>query len=233
MTISFRPRLSTLAVAATVLLAGIAPGAGAVTLDTHFAGNPFVDTALPGTKSAIRPELAGTVLQDQDTAFTLGAISGVVQNRVVRETVSGTLDFYWRVILDPNSTAGGITAFRLGDFGFANLTDADYRIDGLGSDVETTARLFNPATRPDGAINFLFASPLPAAEDSNFFFLHTDATNYAETADYDLLAGNGLSSLFDTFAPAAAVPEPTPASVLALGLLTLGWLRSRRVRHDA
>ena len=225
-------RPSAVAAATALLLAGLATQAGAVTLDTNFAGAPFVDTALPGTKEVIRPELAGTVLVDQITPFTLGAISGEVQNRVVRETASGTLDFYWRVILDPNSTAGGITAFRIGDFGFANLTDADYRIDGVGHDIETTARLFNPSTRPDGAINFLFASPLPAAEDSNFFFLHTDATNFAYTADYDLLAGNDITGLFSTFAPAAAVPEPTPASVLALGLLTLGWLRSRRARAN-
>ena len=223
--------LSALATATALLLAGAASQAGATPLSTSFGGNPFVDTPLSGTTSAARPELAGTILNDVDTPFTLGAISGVVQNRVVRETTSGTLDFYWRVILDPASTAGGVTAFRVGDFGYASLTDADYRIDGLGSDVVAKARLFNPAGHPSGDINFLFDSPLPADTSSNFFFLHTDATNYALSAVYDMtdLSGN-ISNLFSTFAPAAAVPEPTPASVLALGLLTLGWLRSRRSR---
>lgn len=228
MTTSSRTRLSILAAAAALLLAGAAPPAGAVTLDNGFTGQPFLDTTLPGTKSAIRPELAGTVLVDLDTPFTLGDISGTVQNRVVRETASGTLDFYWRVILDPTSTAGGITALRLDDFGYANLTDADYRIDGLGTDIATTARLFNPATHPEGAVNFLLDSPLGANESSNFFFLHTDATAFAETAVYDLIAGNDLSSLFQTFAP--AVPEPAPAATLALGVMALAWLRGRRTR---
>lgn len=228
MTTSSHTRLSILAVATTALLAGVAPRAGAVVLDTNFAGNPFVDTTLPGTTEVNRPELAGTVLVDQDTSFTLGDISGTVQNRVVRETASGTLDFYWRVILDPDSTAGGITALRIGDFGYANLTDADYRIDGLGSDIATTARLFNPAIHPEGDINFLLASPLGADQSSNFFFLHTDATAYAETADYDVTDGSNFTSLFQTFAP--AVPEPAPAATLALGLMALGWLRGRRAR---
>ena len=230
---SLRPGLTAVASATTLLLAMVAPQAGATPLNTAFAGNPFVDTALPGTTAAARPELAGTVLSDVDTPFTLGSISGVVQNRVVRETLSGTLDFYWRVILDPSPTAGGITAFRLGDFGYANLTDADYRIDGLGTDAATTARLFNPATHPEGDINFLLAAPLGATESSNFFFLHTDATNYAQSALYDLTdAGSGISQLFDTFAPAAPVPEPAPAAVMALGLLMLGWRRVRRDTRD-
>jgi hypothetical protein len=34
--------------------------------------------------------------------------------------------------------------------------------------------------------------------------------------------------LFSTFAPAAAVPEPSPASLLALGLVVLAAWRQRR-----
>ena len=231
MNTSIRPRLTLPAVAATLLLAGAATGAGAVTLNNGFTSQPFLDTAIAGTTVAARPELAGTVLADVNTAFSFGTLTGHVQNRVIRETASGTLDFSWRIVLDPTSTGTGVSAFRLGDFGYADLTDADWRIDGLGSTAPTTARLFNPATHPEGAINFLFGTPVDGAGDgSMFFFLHTDATNYAETGFYDLLGGASqeLSGVFDTFAPAAAVPEPTPASVLALGLLTLGWLRSRR-----
>src|SRR4051812_43791836 len=75
-----------LAAAAALLVAGLASHAGATPLNTASGGNPFADTPLSGTTAAARPELAGTVLTDVDQAFSFDGISGVVQNRVVRET---------------------------------------------------------------------------------------------------------------------------------------------------
>jgi hypothetical protein len=223
-----RAHLSLLPVAAAALLCTLAPGAGATPLNNGFGAQAYLDTPLPGTKAVLRPELAGVVLADVLTPFTVGTVSGVVQNRVVRENGTGTLDFYWRVEVDPAATGTGVSAFRLTDFGYGYLTDADWRIDGTGTIPATTARLFNPGPYPQGDVNFLFDPTVDGGESSSFFFLHTSATNYAETAGYDLLVGPGLtlSGAFSTFAP--AVPEPTPAALLALGLLTLGWLRGRR-----
>jgi hypothetical protein len=74
--------------------------------------------ALPGTRVAERPELAGLILEDQlfDYSFTdsnIGeSVSGTVQNRVVKSNVDGTMDFYWRI--RPNNTVttpeGEVTA---------------------------------------------------------------------------------------------------------------------------
>lgn len=222
---------SALSVLAVGLLLAIAAPAQAVLLDKGFVGEPFLDTFLSGTTSAARPELAGTVLEDVITPFSFGAlnISGTVQNRVVRETVSGTLDFYWRIKVDPTSTGGDVEAFRLGNFGYDNIVDADWRIDGLGASPAYTGRVLNPLGRPDGAINFLFPDPAvrpgdPAADDtgSYFFFLHTDATEYAKIATYDLLGGSNqtLSDSFQTFAP---VPEPSSFLLMALGLGVAGF----------
>lgn len=220
---------SALAVAAALLLGATA--AGAVPLSNGFASQPFLDTSLPGTTSATRHELAGTVLVDVDTPFSLNGVSGQVQNRVVRETASDTLDFYWRVMVDPSSTGVGVSALRLENFGYANLTDADWRIDGLGNVTVDTARLFNPAGYPTGDLNFLFDGTVNGGGSSSFFFLHTDATSYTETAGYDLLVGSSqaLTQSFSTFRP-TAVPEPAPAALLGLGLLTLAGLRARRAR---
>ena len=232
MTTSIRTGSSALAVAAAALLAIAAPGAGATPLDTSFGGNPFADTPISGTTVAARPELAGTVLVDTLQSYSFGSVSGEVQNRVVREDGTGTLDFYWRILPDANTAGGGITAFRIGDFGYASLTDADWAIDGLGAVAPTTARLFNPAVHPEGDINFLFDPAIPSSGDgSMFFFLHTDATNFAYTAFYDFVGspGGSISGVFGTYAP--AVPEPTPAVLMALGLMTLGWLRTRRARR--
>lgn len=214
----------------TLSIGLLAQSAQAVSLTVPVSPNPFADTALGGTTVAARPELAGTVLQDVITPFSFSGVSGSVQNRVVRETGTGTLDFSWKVNVDPSATNGlGVGAFRLANFGYGNLTDADYRIDGLGTIGPDTARLFNVANYPAGDINFLFSGAgLAAGSQSRFFFLHTNATSYAQTASYDLLTtgAQNLSGSFSTFAP--AVPEPSTYAMMGLGMLLMGSLRGRR-----
>lgn len=197
----------------------------AVTLNTPVAPAPYADTTLPGTTAAARPELAGLVLQDVLTPFSFDGITGTVQNRVVRENGTGTLDFYWKINVDSNALAVtgapfDVTALRLENFGLSNITDSDWRIDGLGTQSPDTARLFSATSQPNGAVNFLFDThPVHAGQSSNFFFLHTSATDYAQIADYDLLGNNSqgerISGQFSTFAP---VPEPGTAGLTLAGL---------------
>ena len=224
---------STRSALAAALLFG-ATAAGAVPLSNGFSGQHFLDTALPGTTESARPQLAGLVLQDVDTPFSLNGVSGVVQNRVVREDGTGTLDFYWRVIVDPTSTGVGVSALRLENFGYDNLTDADWRIDGLGNVSASTARLFSPTYYPTGDLNFLLDGTVDGGGSSAFLMLHTDATTYTYAAGYDLLVGSSqaLTQSFSTFRP-TAVPEPAPAAMLALGVLALAGVRARRSRERA
>lgn len=223
-------------IGAAILTAAVLSLAGTVraeNLNTSFAAEPFLDTALGGTTAAARPELAGLIIEDVLTPFSIPSqnVSGTVQNRVVRETGTGTLDFYWRILVDSNSTGAGVSSLRIGDFGFDFLTDADWRLDGLGSVAPDIGRVFNPATAPEGFMNFVFSDPIPAGSESYFFFLHTDATAYAKTAMYDLtLSGTaGISESYSTFAPANPVPDGgSSLALLSLGLLSLGaWARRR------
>lgn len=214
----------------TLSIGLLAQSAQAVSLTVPVSPNPFADTALGGTTVAARPELAGTVLQDVITPFSFSGVSGSVQNRVVRETGTGTLDFYWKVNVDASTNGTGVSAFRLADFGYSNLKDADFRIDGLGTTGPDTARLFNVANYPAGDINFLFSGTggVAPGSQSRFFFLHTTATSYDKIASYDLLTtgAQNLSGSFSTFAP--AVPEPSTYAMMGLGVLLMGSLLGRR-----
>jgi len=199
------------------------------------SGSNFADTDLPGTTSAARPELAGTVVADTLTTFSFQGISGTVQNRVVREDSAGTLDFYWKVNVDSDSSGLGVSAFRLIDFGLSNITDADWRLDGLGGTAPTVARVFNSSVLPTGAINFLMSAPFnqasTAGASSRFFFLHTASTDFAQTARFDLLSGGpqNLSATYATYAP-AAVPEPSSLVLAVLGCTALALVRCRSHR---
>jgi hypothetical protein len=210
----------------------LAHGAQAVSLIPPVSPAPFADNPLPGTTLAVRPELKGLVLQDVLTPFSYATgVSGTVQNRVVREDGTGTLDFYWKVNVNSSVTGAapgaGISAFRLADFGYGYLKDADWRIDGLGSVAADTARLFNVANYPSGDINFLFGNGIAPDSSSRFFFLHTDATAYSLSARYDLLT-TGAQSLSGTFATFAPVPEASTFAMMGLGLLGIGMLRRSR-----
>ncbi len=216
------PRLLALA----ALLAATC-SASAVTL------TPGVPAALPGTTVAAEPQLAGVVLEDEIQAFSFnagsGTISGTVQSRVVRSDLDGTLDFYWRVISDANSSAG-IGSFRLGNF-VAPEYNANWRIDGLGDVAPDAAYLFPSPL--NGYVNFSFSNAragatLGAGQESFFMLLDTTATKYARTAVYDLTNGGQtqISVLFDTFAP--AVPEPATYGMMLAGLAVAGIAAKRR-----
>lgn len=190
-------------------------------------------TALPGTTVAAEPQLAGTVLIDELIPFSFSAgigagdIFGTVQQRVVRSSVDGTIDFYWRVMNGARSAAS-IGSLRIGDF-VSPEYNANWRIDGLGDRAPDTAHRFTGSS--DTFVNFLFSNGgLNAGESSNFFFLDTTATNFAKTAMFDM-TGTGLgpiSSSFAAYSP-SAVPVPAAGWLLGSGLLGLVGMARRKV----
>jgi hypothetical protein len=217
------------AVAATAI--AFARGAGAVIL------TPGVVTPLPGTTVAADPSLAGTVVQDVLSPFTMttstGVATGEIQSRVVL-AVDGTYDFYWRVFNDSTSAAD-ISFFRLGDFK-SSTYDANYRIDGLGDVAPVSAFLFVSPT--PGFINFDFSDTsnpdgLAPGQSSFFMFLDTDATSYSRSAIADVASSGTFfaSNEIATFSP--GIPEPSTWAMMALGFAGLGFAGCRTSRKAA
>ena len=195
---------------------------------------PYGEFVISGTTVAARPELAGVVLEDMISDFSVSGagetIYGQIQNRVVR-SVDGTLDFYWRIM--PADGIGDISAFRVTGFsGYA--LDADWRADGLGTAAPDIARYFGDAA---GSVNFLFnTNEVGIGESSMFFFLDTEATQYSLSGQFDLLCADTgcISSLYTTFAP-SAVPIPAAVWLFGSGLVGLMGIarRNKRVESSA
>ena len=135
---------------------------------------------LRGTTAAARPDLAGTVVQDDDRGFALtrtdasGTVTAVgtgrLQLRVV-QTSAGTLDFNYR--FRELRLAAGASIRSITIFGFAEFDcDVEYRTDGLG-EVGPAA-----ASRPAGFIPPVVFEFRDLTRPSYFFFIKTNQTRF-------------------------------------------------------
>jgi hypothetical protein len=191
--------------------------------------------ALPGTTVADDPSLAGTVIADKvvdwvsaiDPTYGFPGAEGSFQSRVVRETATGTLDFYWRVTVDgvsyPTYTP---TSLTIGHLPLGNLLagasyNADYSPDGPGNAAPSGAY----AASAD-SLTYLFDASLGPAGSTYFLVLRSNATLFDDSA----VASLGASAL-DTFAPTTTVVEPVNAGLLLSGLLAFGAMRRWQRRH--
>ena len=181
-TYSFNPKTITLA----ILLAATSFTANAVNLSVG------ATVALDGTTVSAEPQLEGTVLVDETIPFTLDGITGHVQQRVVKSSKDGTIDFYWRVFNDRTSRAP-LGSLRVADF-LAPEYNANWRIDGLGDIQPDQAKRLSW-----GNVNFVFSNGLAPGKESKFFFLDTTAVDYAKEAVFDL-TGTGSGNISKSFA---------------------------------
>jgi hypothetical protein len=169
--------------------------------------------SLRGTTSAARPELAELVLRDRLIDFEIRNAAGdliykgKLQDRVVKSGVDGTLSFYLFIRNTQQDLPGAITSVTRGNF--ANFqTDVEFRVDGLGH--------IGPkeANRSSDGENITFdfeKEPVHSGNDSRFFFILTDTTEYApESGSTILRTTDGSSVRLATSAP-LSVPRPRSA----------------------
>ena len=236
-------RLHSLGKLALVCSAAFSAGAGAVILPSD---GTYV--YLPGTSILAEPNLAGTTIAASTTPFMftiygfggigtsvpVGTITGTLDSLVIREDSTGTLDFYWQVLnTSTSSPVFQITDVELGHF-FASQYDANWRSDLPGDISVLSAGSGAPGAPEPGSITFNFYACLQSCftgQASNYFFLHTDAEEYAATALMRIDSSGpgitaGSSGSIVTFAP--AVPEPSTYLFLLSGLGAMGVIRRWR-----
>lgn len=189
-------------------------------------------TVQPGTSLAANPALAGSVLADVDTTwwspvdpqYGFPGAQGELEARIVRETGSGTLDFYWRITVDAISYPNDvpllltISGLSLSRFPGGAAFDGDYRTDD-GDDVAPI-----DAYAAAQSVTWDFApGSLGPGTSSHFLFLRSEAGAFDATATASIGA-----ILAITFAP-SPVPEPAPAAIVAAGLALLAarWRAAR------
>jgi len=164
---------------------------------------PGATVPIFGTTSAANPALIGSVIANNLTPWKLTlegrTIDMVMQDRVVRESRTGTLDFYVRFYtVDTNVTIPQVTITR---GGFANnyspiWTDVDYRTDGVGVAAPQSAT--RQANTGD-AILFNFNSPTIGEGDNGtrFMMIRTKATSYSTSGKIAFQTAPGIYTTFD------------------------------------
>lgn len=162
----------------SILLMGLTIAAPAMAIP--IPGADFTAIPLSGTTAAQDPSLAGSVIVDRMVPFGVltGApgVHGKVQMRVLRGS-SGMLDFYWRVLVDANST-GSVDQFAVRNFPKLGY-DTGWRLDALPG-VAPANVVGGSGTGPAAwVIGYQFATPIAPGQTSRFIYLRTRDHNFA------------------------------------------------------
>jgi hypothetical protein len=188
---------------------------------------PGATAALTGTTAAAQPELAGVVIRDALIPFSVNdavghtIFKGKLQDRVVRENVAGTLDFYQTIRADPGFATPAILEYvtRANFGGF--ITAPEFRTDGIG----------NPAIAPEQAArsgdgkalryNFHFDTVNPG-DTSLFYFAKTNSTKFdvkgvtAIAFGQGPISGSGNGSVKVTTAEPVRTGDTKPGNISGL-----------------
>jgi hypothetical protein len=155
---------------------------------------PQATLSVPALTDAGFPNLGGSVLSDVLVPFTLKGSNGAaqctgnLQERVVRSTNTGDLDFYYRI----RDTAGTGSVAKIDTSSFTGLSvSVGFRSDGLGT---VSPQVAVRSAAPGAMITFEFGSqPVSCAthQESQFMLIGTGATNFVGGGKADVYSTTG------------------------------------------
>jgi hypothetical protein len=188
------------------------PGSAAAGPLPPGGGNDALTDPFVGVTLADRPELAGDILLDLSQPFSdpSQALEGVLRTIVVREAVSGTLDFYY-------ATEPAFDTFSVSGFDKRPL-DVEARTDF----PEATGLPGGGAVRSDDGDTVLFVFR------GSFTFLQTDATEFDRSGTAEFRPDSfGFPITIGSVAVPSAIPLPPAVYAGISGLVMAAGCRRR------
>ena len=155
---------------------------------------PGGSIAVPSTTAATEPTLAGGVIRDALVPFSIKSAAGEVlctgqlQDRVVRSTRTGRLDFYYRIrnTQGPGSVRGIATAA----YGGLPLR-VGYRLDGLGT---VPPRIATRSPAPGALVTFEITDPPVSCaqhQETRFMLIRTPVQAFHSGGKTQIIATTG------------------------------------------
>lgn len=174
-------------------------------LPAHAVPVPYgITVQLEGTSVADRPELSGSVVEDVDRPFSLHwpggrVLTGQIEDRIIRESSTGNLDFYYRIETDERFETTRLFIART-TYPSSVTTDVDFRSDGSGGAAPSSAH-----RSPNGLIVTTdFSNPTLShgpAGSTRFVFIHTNAKEYSYGGVTEIYTADGIRTKIVLFQP--------------------------------